>query len=81
MLALAHAVDRLIGAGQLQDHAEAAFVLGITRARMSQISKLTLLAPTIQEQILDGQVRLAERGLRGALRTMNWKEQRQALQG
>jgi len=36
----------------LRDYSHAAELLGITRARVSQISGLTLLAPAIQEAIL-----------------------------
>ncbi len=52
VLALAHHIDRKIRDGDLRDYAHAAEVLGVTRARVSQISALTLLAPAIQEAIL-----------------------------
>ena len=52
LLALAHHIDRRIRDGELRDYAHAAAVLGLTRARISQISGLTLLAPAIQEAIL-----------------------------
>lgn len=51
-LALAHAIQRAIDSGEIRDQAEAARRLGVTRARMTQILDLTLLAPDIQEQIL-----------------------------
>jgi hypothetical protein len=53
LLALAHQIDRKVRDGELRDYAHAAKVLGLTRARVSQISGLTLLAPAIQEAILD----------------------------
>ena len=52
VLALAHHIERKIGDGELRDYAHAAEVLGVTRARVSQIGALTLLAPEIQEAIL-----------------------------
>jgi hypothetical protein len=52
LLALAHQIDRKIHDGELRDYAHAAKVLGLTRARISQIGSLTLLAPAIQEAIL-----------------------------
>ena len=52
LLALAHHVNGKIRCGELRDYAHAAKVLGLTRARISQISGLTLLAPAIQEAIL-----------------------------
>jgi hypothetical protein len=51
-LALAYKIDGLIRAGQLRDFADAAVALGVTRARMTQIMNLLLLAPAIQEAIL-----------------------------
>ena len=44
-LALAYHVERLIEDGVLKDYAEAARVLGITRARMTQVTNLLNLAP------------------------------------
>ena len=41
----------MIRAGELRDWAEAARLIGVTRARMTQIANLTLLAPEIQELI------------------------------
>ena len=52
VLALAHHIEAKIHCGELRDYAHAAKVLGVTRARISQISGLTLLAPAIQEAIL-----------------------------
>ncbi len=52
VLALAHHIDRKIRDGDLRDYAYAAEVLAVTRARVSQLSGLTLLAPPIQETIL-----------------------------
>src|SRR5450759_215481 len=51
-LALAHQIQRAIDRGEIRDQAEAARRLGLTRARLTQILDLTLLAPDIQEEIL-----------------------------
>ena len=63
-LALAHYIERLIDAGRLRNYAEAAVVLGITRARMSQLMDLALLPAHVQDQILRGTRRFNERELR-----------------
>ena len=79
MLALAHHVERLVEAGELTGYAEAARVLGLTRARMTQVMKLLLLAPRIQERMLDPRashdVPVAERALRRVLANPAWEEQ------
>ncbi|KAA0249416.1 MAG: hypothetical protein EDX89_24045, partial [Acidobacteria bacterium] len=72
-LALAHEVQRAIDRGELKDQADAARRLGLTRARLTQLMALTLLAPDIQESVLsleavDGMESLAERAMRPALR-------------
>jgi hypothetical protein len=65
MLALAVHVERLIDAGELVDHADAARRLGLTRARLSQVGALTRLPIDVLEGILLGTVRASERDLRG----------------
>lgn len=52
LLALAHRFERLLADGSVRDYAELARRGGVTRARLSQIMNLTLLAPDIQESIL-----------------------------
>ena len=69
MLALAHYLQGKIDRGEIRDRAELARRLGITRARVTQILDLTLLAPGIQEEVLfmeavDGKEPKSERGLR-----------------
>ena len=80
-LALAHQIDRKIRAGELRDLAHAAEVLGLTRARMTQIMNLLLLAPEIQEEILDlppvleGRDPVTERQLRLIVAEPDWNHQ------
>jgi len=80
MLALAHKLQQAIDRGDLRDQADAARRLGLTRARLTQLMDLTLLAPDIQEQILflesvDGVEPMSERELRAAARTALWARQ------
>lgn len=63
-LALAHFIECLVESGTLKDYADAARRLGITRARMTQISNLRWLPGGVQERILSGE-RVSERELRG----------------
>jgi hypothetical protein len=52
LLALAHRFERLVAEGTIADYADLARRGRVTRARLSQIMNLTLLAPDIQEAIL-----------------------------
>ena len=78
-LALAHRIEQLIELGQLDDYAHAARVLGVSRARLSQLMDLILLAPDIQEAVLTGTLRTTERKLRLAARNTDWALQRRSL--
>jgi len=83
MLALAHRLQDAIDRGEFKDRADLARQLGFTRARVSQLLDLTLLAPDLQEQILfleriDGVEPLSERALRGVVMLEGWDDQRQA---
>ncbi len=85
MLALAHRIDGMIRAGELTDLADAARRLGITRARMTQIANLALLAPAIQEAILlsasatQERELSSERALRPLTSEWDWTHQLQLL--
>ena len=72
MVALAHHVKRLIEAGELESYAAAADALGLTRARLTQVMDLLLLAPAIQEAILIGKTRASERFLRAVVHEPVW---------
>ena len=80
-LALGHEIVRLVDEGLLKDLADAADLLGFTRARVTQIVDLTLLAPDIQEALLfgDGGVGQAEHRLRAVVAAGDWQEQRARL--
>jgi hypothetical protein len=81
MLALAHRLEAAIENGDYRDRADVARQLGFTRARVTQLLDLTLLAPDIQERVLDqeaidGREPLTERGLRDVVGIVDWGEQR-----
>ena len=81
LLALAHKIDAKIRSGELKNLADAARAVGVTRARMTQMMNLLLLAPEIQEAILDlppvtnGRGPVAERQLRAIATEPDWQKQ------
>ena len=81
MLALAYKIDAMICNGELRDLATAARVMGLTRARVTQVMNLLLLAPSIQEEILDlspvnaGRDPVSERALRRIVAEVDWNAQ------
>jgi len=82
LLVLAHRVERAIQSGEFRNLADAARAMGMTRARMTQIMNLLLLAPEIQEVILDlptitnRQDPVTERQVRRIVAEPHWIEQR-----
>jgi len=82
-LALAHSIERMISERRVVDQAEVARRLGLTRARITHLVRLTFLAPDLQEFVLDmeavdGQEPISERPLRQIASIFSWREQRQA---
>ena len=83
LMALAIRFEELIRAGDVADYAELARLAHVTRARMTQIMNLLMLAPYIQEEILflprtvSGRDKIRERHVRPIAAEMNWKKQRQ----
>lgn len=77
-LALAHHIQYLIDTGEIADYAEVARRLHWTRARVSQVMDLLLLAPDIQEKVLCLQAgtHVSERALRAVVSHEDWREQR-----
>ena len=81
MLAFAHRIEGMVRDGEFTDHADAARRLGLTRPRITQITSLLLLAPTIQEAILDlppvttGRDPISERQLRPIVAEPDWTNQ------
>jgi hypothetical protein len=81
LLAFAHKLEADVRAGVYEDLADAARKLGLTRARVTQIANLALLAPPIQEKILAmapvtaGRDPLNERTLRPIVSEPIWERQ------
>jgi len=73
----------MIRSGELKNWAEAARLIGITRTRMTQTANLMLLAPEIQEAILNrprlamSEKIISEHDLRPLLDHINWNHQEQ----
>lgn len=78
LMALAIRFEGLVRTATVRDYAELARRGHITRARMTQITKLLNLAPDIQEQLLFLPLvnRLSERNLRLVVARIDWNEQR-----
>ena len=74
-LALAHYIEDAIDAGIYRSAAEVAAVLGVTRARISQIAMLLRLNPSTQERILCGGETRSTRALRSICAEHSWLEQ------
>ena len=81
-MALAIYYEELIRQGHVHDYAEIATLGHVTRARVTQIMNLRLLAPEIQERlismdrIVDGRDALCLRGLQSIALEPDWREQR-----
>lgn len=75
LLALAHHVEGLIDAGELSGYSEAARALGLTRARLTQVMGLALVASAIQERVLARNISVPERRLRHVVREPEWEMQ------
>ena len=82
LLALAHRIEGMIRTGELKDWAEASRLIEVTRARMTQIANLLLLAPEIQEVILvllrnkNSLDSVSDRPLRPILIVNDWTQQK-----
>lgn len=83
-MALAIHYEDLIRAGYVSDFAELARLGHVTRARVTQIMNLRLLAPDIQEQLLllprivRGRAEVNLRDLQGIAVQVDWRSQRKA---
>ena len=82
LMALALRFDRLISEGEITDQAELARLGQVSRARVTQIMNLLLLAPDIQEEILflprthHGRDPIRERHIRPITTALDWRKQR-----
>lgn len=82
LMALAIHFDELITQGEISDYAELARLGQVSRARVTQIMNLLLLAPDLQEAILflprivSGRDPIPLRRLQPVCLTPNWQTQR-----
>ena len=82
LMALAVRFEKLLADGVVPDYAELARLGHVTRARLTQIMNLRLLAPDIQEAILfadeicSGRDPISIRQLQPIALTADWKKQR-----
>jgi hypothetical protein len=83
-MALALKFERLVREGTVTDYAELARLGHVTRARLTQLMNLTLLAPDIQEALLflpvveRGRDPLVLRDLQPIAAVLDWRKQRKA---
>jgi hypothetical protein len=86
LLALALRLDRLVHAGAIADYATLARLGHVSRARVSQIVSLLLLAPDIQEAVLflpptqRGRDAIRLRQLQALAALPDWRQQRSRWQ-
>jgi site-specific DNA recombinase len=83
LMALAIKLERLLGEGVVLNFVDAARLGGISRPRISQILRLTDLAPAIQEEllllpkVLPGSDRFYEGALRDIAQVIDWQQQKE----
>jgi len=86
LMALAIHFDGLIQSGAVANYAELARLGNVTRARMTQIMNLLMLAPEIQEELLflprveGGRGAVCLRDLQAVAGRVGWREQQAAMQ-
>ncbi len=84
LMALAIRFEELIRFGEVVDYADIARLGHVTRARVTQIMNMLLLAPDIQEEILflprtvSGRDPITERDIRAIVAEKDWNKQRRA---
>ncbi len=82
-MALAIKFQEMVDRGEVRDYADLARLGLVTRARLTQIMNLLLLAPGIQEEIMGigaaaEQKIIAERHVRSVVKFVLWERQRRA---
>ncbi len=83
LMALAIKFQEMVDRGEVNDYADLARLGYVTRARLTQIMNLLLLAPDIQEEIIGldaaaGETTVAERHVRSVVKFVLWGRQRRA---
>jgi hypothetical protein len=79
LLALAIKFQAMVERGEVRDYADLARLGYVTRARLTQIMNLLLLAPDLQEQLLFSATSVEERRLRNVVKLVEWREQRKCF--
>ncbi len=83
VLALAIQLDDMIRRGEAKDYADLARLGGLCRERISQVMRLTCLAPDIQVELLylpptpTGRYPISETAVRKVANLLPWADQRQ----
>jgi hypothetical protein len=78
-MALAIKFQEMVKRGEVRDYADIARLGYVTRARLTQIMNLLLLAPDLQEQLLFSATAVEERRLRNVVKLVEWREQRKCF--
>ncbi len=87
IMALAIHLQDLVDRGQIKDYASMAALGHVSRARITQIMDLTMLAPDVQEALLflpkieKGRDKINERMLRNIMAEPVWEKQRELWSG
>jgi hypothetical protein len=71
-LALAHWIERAVEDGRVGNYGEVARALGLTESRITQITALLGLSPTVQEAVLLGEGAIGIREAIKAARNVEW---------
>ena len=82
-MALAIKFQAMVEGGEVRDYADLARLGYVTRARLTQIMNLALLAPDLQEELLfatEG-TGITERLFRPIITLVDWDEQRRRWKG
>jgi len=79
LMALAIKFQGMLDCGAVRDCADLARLGYVTRARITQIMNLLLLAPDLQEHLLFSPTTVEERRLRNVAKIVEWREQRKCF--
>ena len=80
LLALAHKFQGTLDRGEVESMAELARLGRVSRARVTQVMDLLMLAPDIQEDVLFGDVAIGMRELAEVSGAIEWHDQRNLLE-
>jgi hypothetical protein len=82
LMALAIKFQDMVDRGEVRDYADLARLGYVSRARMTQIMNMLLLAPDLQEALLDSNANLVpEHRIRAVVQEVAWSAQRVTFEG